>query len=371
MRAGVRSVGMLLLGLAVSAGTSQAQTGALDIYVIDVEGGGATLFVSPSGESLLVDTGYGGSAAARDAARIHAAAQDAGIRQIDHLITTHWHGDHFGGMAELARRIPIRHFIDHGPTVQQQPASVEFLNNVYPGLIRQARHTVVTPGDAIPVAGLNVQVLSSGGQVIDSPLPGAGQANPLCTGFQPKEQDTGENGQSVGILVTFGSFRALHLGDLTWNIERDLACPNNKVGAVDFWVVTHHGQPTSNPAVLVHAVRPRVAVMNNGTRKGGQPEAMQVIFTSPGLEDLWQLHFSLLSGQEYTVPGIFIANLLDDQPASMPLDPLVMPSAGQRPPAPIHDGPAHWIKASAQSDGTFTVTNSRNGFSKSYRARGN
>ncbi len=371
MRALIRSLSVLLLGLTVSAGTSQAQTGTLDIYVIDVEGGGATLFVSPSGESLLIDTGYGGSGAVRDAGRIHAAAQDAGIRQIDHLITTHWHGDHYGGMEELAKRIPIRHFIDHGPTVQQQPASVEFLSNVYPGLISQASHTIVKPGDTIPVAGLDVQVLSSGGQVIDSPLPEAGQANQLCASFQPKEQDTGENGQSVGSLVTFGSFRALHLGDLTWNIERNLACPNNKVGTVDFWVVTHHGQPVSNPEVLVHAVRPRVAVMNNGTRKGGQPDAMQVIFTSPGLEDLWQLHFSLLSGQEYTVPGMFIANLFDDQPSRVPLDPLVIPSGGQRPPAPAHEGQAHWIKASAQSDGTFTVTNSRNGFSKTYRARRN
>jgi len=359
---------VFLLGLVVSTAMLRAQTGTLDIYVIDVEGGGSTLFVSPSGESLLIDTGYGGADAARDAGRIHAAAQDAGIRQIDHLITTHWHGDHWGGMEELAKRIPIRHFIDHGPTIQPQPPAVEFLNNVYPGLIRNARHTVVKPGDTIPVAGINVRVLSSAGQVIDRPLPGAGQANSLCASFQAKEEDTSENAQSVGSLITFGQFRALHLGDLTWNIEKNLACPSNKIGGVDFWVVSHHGQPVSNPEVLVHAVQPRVAVMNNGTQKGGQPEAMKVIYTAPGLEDLWQLHFSRWSGQEYTAPGMFIANLIDNQQPTVPLDPLVLPPGGERPPAPAHNGPAHWIKVSAQSDGTFTVTNSRNGFSKTYRA---
>ena len=360
--------GMFALGLVVSTGALEAQTGTLNIYLVDVEGGGATLFVSPSGESLLIDTGYGGAAAVRDAGRIHAAAQDAGLRQIDHLVTTHWHGDHWGGMEELSKRIPIRHYIDHGPTIQQQPASVEFLDNVYPGLIRQARHTVVKPGDTISVAGLNVQVLASAGQVIPRPLAGGGQPNPLCAGFQPKGEDTGENGQSVGNLITFGRFRAVHLGDLTWNKEKDLACPTNKIGTVDLFVVTHHGQPVSNPEVLVHAIQPRVAIMNNGTQKGGQPDAMRVIYTTPGLKDLWQLHFSLLSGQEYTVPGMFIANLIDDQQPTMPLDPFVLPPRPARPPAPAHEGPAHWIKVAAQSDGTFTVTNGRNGFSKTYRA---
>ena len=368
MRSWSRFGGMILLGIVVSTATLQAQTGTLNIYVVDVEGGNATLFVSPSGESLLIDTGNRGAGAARDASRIHAAAQDAGLRQIDHLITTHWHGDHWGGMAELVKLIPIRHFIDHGPTMQQQPPSVEFLDNVYPGLIRNARHTVVKPGDTIPVAGLNVQVLASAGQVLPRPLQGAGQPNPLCASFQPKDEDTSENAQSVSSLITFGSFRALHLGDLTWNIEKNLACPSNKIGTVDLWVVSHHGQPVSNPEVLVHAIQPRVAVMNNGTQKGGQPDAMKVIFSSPGLEDLWQLHFSRLSGQEYTVPGMFIANMIDDQEPTMPLNPFVLPPRPARPPAPAHEGPAHWIKASAQSDGTFTVTNSRNGFSKTYRA---
>ena len=147
-------------------------------------------------------------------------------------------------------------------------------------------------------------------------------------------------------------------------------CPNNPIGTVDLFVVSHHGQPVSNAPVLVHALQSRVALLNNGTRKGGQPDAMRVLHTAPGLEDIWQVHFSLLSGQEYTVPGVFIANTVDDQPLAMPIDATPAPSGPNVPPPPAHNGPAYWIKVSAQSDGTFTVTNQRNGFSKTYRARG-
>jgi hypothetical protein len=160
----------------------------------------------------------------------------------------------------------------------------------------------------------------------------------------------------------------LHLGDLTVNKEFDLMCPVNRVGTVDLFVVSHHGQPVSNAEVLVHAIEPRVAILNNGTRKGGQPEAMRIIHSAPRLQDLWQIHFSLLSGQEYTTPGMFIANLVDEQPNAMPIAAMQAPAPGPNaPPPPGHNGPAHWIKVSARQDGTFTVTNSRNGFSKTYR----
>jgi hypothetical protein len=160
------------------------------------------------------------------------------------------------------------------------------------------------------------------------------------------------------------------LGDLTWNKEHDLMCPMNRIGAIDLFVVSHHGQPISNSEVLVHAIRSRVAIMNNGTRKGGQPDAMKVLFSAPGLEDLWQIHFSLLGGQEYTVPGMFIANLPDEAPAAIPVAPTAAPAPGPNvAPPPAHNGPAYWIKVSAQQDGTFTVTNARNKFSKTYTAR--
>jgi competence protein ComEC len=341
-------------------------TKTLDIYVIDVEGGNATLVVSPSSESLLIDAGNGGAGAVRDASRILAAARDAGISRIDHLIITHWHGDHYGGVAELAARIPIAHFADHGPNVQPNPLVDAFLKDIYPKLYSGARHTVARTGDRLAVAGLDVRVVSSAGEVLRSPLPGAGSPNPYCASFRPGDNNA-EDPQSVGSLMTFGRFRAVHLGDLTKNKEFELMCPSNRIGTVDVLLGLHHGQDTSNSEVLVHALQPRVAIMNNGTRKGGGPDVMKVIHTSPGLEDLWQIHFSVLSGQEYTTPGLFIANWVDDQSPTMPIGPVPLPAPGENaPPPPAHDGPAHWIKVSAREDGAFTVTNARNGFSKVY-----
>ena len=356
--------------LALSVVFPAAQTRAvktLDIYIVDVEGGNATLLVSPSGESLLIDTGNAGAAAVRDAERIMAAVKDAGLVRIDHLITTHWHGDHFGGMTELAARVPIGDFIDHGPNVQPGAAADEFLQKMYPQLFAKAKHTVATPGMKIPVAGLEVLVVTSAGETIKAALPGAGGANSYCASFKPGENNA-EDPMSVGTHVTFGKFRTIHLGDLTKNKEFELMCPNNRIGTVDVLLGLHHGVDTSNSEVLVHALRPRVAIMNNGTRKGGQPEVMKTLHASPGLENVWQMHFSQLSGQEYTVPGMFIANLIDEPLAVMPVGPIAAPQPGPgAPPAPLHNGTAYWIKVSAQPDGSFTVTNGRNGFNKNYQ----
>src|SRR2546426_7828443 len=313
-----------------------------------------------------MDTGNAGAAAPRDAGRIVAAVKDAGLKQIDHLIITHWHGDHFGGLAELASKIPIREFIDHGPNVQPAAAADEFLQKVYPTLYAKAKHTVAKPGDKIQMAGLDVRVVTSAGETIKTPLSGAGGANPYCATFKPGENNA-EDPQSVGTHVTFGKFRTIHLGDLTKNKEFELMCPNNRIGTVDVLLGLHHGQSTSNSEVLVHALRPRVAIMNNGTRKGGQPQVMTTLHSSPGLEDVWQMHFSELSGQEYTVPGMFIANVLDQPSAAMPVAPMAPPQPGPgAPAAPVHNGTAYWIKVSAGEDGSFTVTNGRNGFSKQY-----
>ncbi len=362
------AIGILSLALSVTVPAAQTRGKNLDIYVVDVEGGNATLFVSPSGESLLMDTGNGGAAAVRDADRIMAAVKDAGLTQIDHLITTHWHGDHFGAMAEIARRIPIRHYVDKGPNVQSQPASDVFLNDTYPALYGKARRTIAKPGDRIPIAGLDWRIVTSAGAVIKTPLPGAGQPNPYCATHKAQDVDTTDNAQSVGSVVTFGRFKAVHLGDLTWNKEFDLMCPMNRIGKADVFFVSHHGQPVSNAEVLVHALQSRVAIMNNGTRKGGQPPAMSIIHSAPRLEDLWQVHFSTLSGQEYTAPGLFIANTIDDQPDAMPVAPITPPQPGPgAPPPPVHNGQAYWIKVSAQQDGAFSVTNQRNGFGKTYR----
>jgi len=373
----MRSTFMVVAVCALLATTTFGQVGAtktLDIYVIDVEGGNSQLYVTPSGESILIDTGNIGAAAARDADRIMAAVKDAGLSRIDRVITTHFHGDHVGGVLELARRIPIQEFIDHGPNVQPGGA-IDAQMQQYAALHAKAKHRVVKAGDRIELKDLDWRIVSAGGQVISTPLPGAGAPNPYCAGFKPHEvnpvsgQPVGntEDEQSVGSQVTFGRFRILYLGDFTWNQEFALNCPVNRIGQVDLFVASRHGQPSSNSEALVHAIRPRVTIMNNGTRKGGQPDAMKVLLNSPGLQDLWQVHFSLLGGQEYTVPGMFIANAYDNQQPAVPVAPITLPPPGtEAPPPPPHNGPAYWIKVSAQTDGTFTVTNGRNGFSKKY-----
>jgi competence protein ComEC len=336
--------------LCVALGSAQSNT--LDIYVVDVEGGNATLFVTPARETVLIDTGNGGTAAVRDADRIMAAVKDAGVTQIDALVTSHWHGDHMGAMAELANRIPIRHYLDHGGNVQPSAVVDAFLQSTYPALVAKSKRTIVKAGDRLPLKGVDWRFVTSAREIIRTPLPGAGRPNPHCAGFTPHTvnpvsgQPVGntEDEQSVGSHVTFGKFRALYLADFPWNKEFELMCPHNRLGTVEFLLVSRHGQHSSNSEALVHALRPRVGIINNGIRKGGQPETMRVLHASPGLEDLWQVHVAQLSGPEYDIAGMFVANIVDD---------------------PQHS-PAHWIKVSANTDGSFAVTNSRNGFRKNY-----
>jgi competence protein ComEC len=348
----MKRTSIVLASLTLCVALLSAQSKTLDIYVLDVEGGNATLFVTPARETVLIDTGNGGPAAARDADRIMAAISDAGVTQIDALVTSHWHGDHMGAMAELANRIPIRHFLDHGGNVQPSAVVDAFMQDTYPVLVSKSKRTVVKAGDRLPLKGLEWRFVASGGEIVKNSLPGAGQQNPHCEGFKPHAvnpvsgQTVGntEDEQSVGSHVTFGKFRALYLADFPWNKEFEMMCPNNRLGTVEFLLVSRHGQHSSNSGALVHALQPRVGVINNGIRKGGQPETMRVLHASPGLEDLWQVHAAQLSGPEYAIPGMFVANIVDD---------------------PQHS-PAHWIKVSANADGSFAVTNSRNGFTKAY-----
>ena len=358
---------LLALVLCVAAGVAQNRAAkTLDIYVVDVEGGNAVLFVAPSGESVLIDSGNGGAGASRDAGRIMAAVRDAGLKQIDHLITTHYHGDHIGGLAELASRVTIQDFIDHGPNTQPNPVMDQFLQNGYRELYSKTKHTIVKPGDKVPVSGLDWRVVTAAGAVLKTPLSGPARPNPACANFTPSDVARTEDDQSVGSFITFGKFRTLHLGDLTLNRQFELMCPNNRLGTVDLQIAARHGNV--NAEFLTHALQPRAIITNNGTRKGGQPEAMKIFFSSPRLEDLWQIHFSLLSGQEYAVPGMFIANTYDEQQAALPVAPFTLPPQGQQaPPAPEHNGTAYYFKVSAQQDGTFTVTNTRNSFSKTYK----
>lgn len=328
----------LLLGTPVPRAQAPSQK-PLDIHFIDVEGGQATLLVAPSGESMLVDTGYPGFDG-RDLARVEATAKQAGVSQIDYLVVTHYHTDHVGNAAALAPRIPIRTFVDHGPTVE---TSNTRLYDAYVEARKTGRHLQVKPGDKIPIAGLDVTVIAAGGQAIAKPLPGAGAANPLCRDHTPKDADPSENAQSVGVVIGHGRFRMLDLGDLTWNKEHDLVCPSNRIGPIDLYLTTHHGLDQSGPAALVHAVRPRVAIMNNGPKKGGSPQAWRIVRNSPGLEDFWQLHYAVDGGAGSNTANELIAN--------------------------VDETTAHSIKVSASRDGSFTVANTRNGVTKTYKAR--
>ncbi|MDQ1471530.1 MAG: competence protein ComEC [Bryobacterales bacterium] len=386
-----------LFAFVITAGTVNAQSKpekTLDIYFIDVEGGHSTLYVSPAGEAMLIDTGSPGP---RDADRIMDVIKAAGVTQIDQMILTHYHGDHVGGLEELAKRIPIKHYIDHGPSIEEKEQVAGF-QKMYAELHAKATRMVAKPGDKIPFAGTSVVVVTSAGKALKTPIagaPGAGKPNPACTGFTPRDEShvDPDNPQSVGIVMAYGRFRTVNLGDFTWNVEPELMCPNNPIGTVDLYLTSHHGIDQSGSAALVHGLQPRVAIMHNSTRKGGAVQTMQVLHSSPGLEDVWQLHWAYAAGLEQNSPGLFIANVEDSatianvltnppptfgQGRGFGLAPSTGPAAGPPPAAApagraggrgAHTGPAFWIKVSAKPDGSFTVTNTRNSFSKTYAAR--
>jgi beta-lactamase superfamily II metal-dependent hydrolase len=341
----------VVVTLALAAQVLVAQNKApstLDIYFIDTEGGQATLLVTPAGETVLYDTGTGG-ANNRDADRITAVIKQVAVeQQLDHVIVSHYHGDHSGNAAELSRRLPIRHFWDHGGwTVEGQPnrrAAFDTYMTVRP----TANVTVPKPGTRLPMTGLDFTFVTSAGESIASPvagIPGAGAPNPLCRDFVPKVQDaTPENSVTLGAVIKYGNFRMLDLSDVIWNKERDLVCPRNLLGTFDVYHTSRHGTDFAGSPALVHAVRPRVAIMNNGPMKGGTKGMFEIVRSSPGFEDFWQLHYSEVS-RESNSPDQFIAT--------------VDSAAGHR---------GYYLKLSARTDGSFTITNERNGFSKDYPA---
>ena len=430
----MKRFGLALSIVVVAAALLAAQgqrTKPLEIWVVDVEGGKAALYVSPTGQTAMIDTGFPG---ARDLDRIMAAIADAGIKQIDYLISTHYHVDHIGNVVELAKRIPIGTFVDHGATtegpevpqvapgpdgipVTKAREQVENFQSMYAELYGKAKHLVVKPGDRVPITGLDWRIVTSAGQVLKSPpLPGGGKPNPYCAGFPPMAGHTGLNdpddAQSVGSVIILGQFRALDFGDMWRTKELELMCPNNPIGTVDLYFTSSHGAIASGSLPFVHAIQPRVAIMQNGTRKGGAPEPMQTILSSPGFENLWQMHWSYNALLEQNSPALYIANVEDAatiagvltapprgagpgrgagapapaaaQPAGSPAPPAAStpPAAGPPPPGqpPAGGGgrgrgnatghtPAYWLKVAAYPDGTFTITNPRNGFSKTYAPR--
>ena len=295
------------------------------------------MVVTAAKQSVLIDTGFAGE---RDADRIVQAARAAGIKQIDYVLITHYHGDHVGGVAELVNKIRVGTFVDHGENQEDSDATKKNYAD-YVAAIKHYPRVVLRPGQGVPLKGITLQVLAAAGEHITDPLPGAGEANIYCASETQPPDDTSENARSLGVLITFGKFRFLDLGDLSKKRELDLVCPNNLLGTVDLYLATHHGVHPDNPRALVWALHPRVAVINNGPHKGGNSEAWQIIHDSPDLRDLWQLHYAVDSDHQHNAPEDLIANIDEKS-----------------------DG--HYIEVRAGSDGKFSVTNSRNGLEKKY-----
>ena len=281
----------------------------LRIYFVDVEGGQATLFVTPAGQSLLIDTGWDDNNG-RDADRIVLAAKRAHIYKLDYVLITHFHEDHVGGAPQLAARIPIGTFIDHGENRETTDAPTVQVWKAYQELLTTGKYKHITPkpGDTLPIEGIQGTVVSSDGALIGEPLAGAGGENSACKESEQRAADKTENLRSLGTIFTFGKLRILDLGDLTWDKEMELMCPVNKLGKVDIYIVSHHGWFQSSSPALVWGIAPRVAIMDNGAKKGGTPSTWDIIEKSPGLENLWQLHFSDKGGAAHNIPAEFIAN---------------------------------------------------------------
>ncbi len=335
---------LLVLWIAGAVALSGASRN-LEIYWIDAEGGAATLIVAPSGEAMLVDTANQ-APDDRDAKRIMAAIQQAGLKKIDFLLTTHFHSDHIGSMAALAKMIPIELYMDHGESVEIARPAVAKAYKEYEEQSAGKRR-ILKAGDRIPLKGVDVTVIMSAGQAITKALKGGGAKNPTCADFKEHgpEPDP-DNDQSVGFVLKFGKFDFIDMGDLTWNYEQKLVCPANLIGKVDLYQTTHHGLDRSNSPQFVWAIQPTVAVMNNGPRKGGPAGVFETLHKSPGLADIWQGHLALGTPKEVQTDEKMIANL--------------EPSAQCQ---------GNLLKVSVAPDGKFTMTNLRNGFSKTYQAK--
>ena len=317
---------------------------SLQVYFLDVEGGQATLFLTPDGESLLIDTGWPGNAG-RDAGRIAAAAKLAGIPKIDLVLLTHYHMDHAGGAPQLVAKIPVGTFIDHGPNREPGDQATEQVWEEYQKLLaeQKVKRMSVKVSDVLPLNGIHAEVVSSDGAVLPKPLAEGGARNAACANTEKRSADQTENARSLGILLTFGKVRILDLGDLTWDKELELVCPVNKLGAVDVYIVSHHGSSQSNSPALLAAITPRLSIMDNGETKGGAPSTWDIVKSTPKLEDFWQVHYSKEGGAAHNTPDPLIANLQG-------------PDEG------------NYLKLTVSSDGSMEVYNSRTRATKHYPA---
>ena len=332
------------LAAALAAGVLARQSArTLDIYWIDVEGGASTLIVTPQGQSVLMDAGWGGFGD-RDASRVEqVVTKEAGLSRIDHLLVSHFHQDHAGGIAALAKRVPIANFVDHGETVDKAGPGRQLWEEYL--ATAGSRRRTVKPGDRVPLEGVELTIVASDGQALKAPMATAGP-NPLCASFKPQAEDLSENGRSLGYLLRAGNFEFVNLGDLSWNFQRQLACPVNLLGTIDVFQAPHHAVRDDVLPQLMWAMTPAVAVMSNGPAKGAGPAAVETILRSPGLEDVWSLHRAVGNDAAHNAPERLTANLGETNGCK-----------------------GDWIRARVSAGGAYTLTNNRNGFSKTYRVK--
>lgn len=326
----------------VLAQSTKGGGGRLRVFAIDVEGGQATLFVTPARQSLLVDTGWPGNDG-RDANRIAAAVREAGLQRIDYVLITHYHIDHVGGVAQLLDKVKVGAFIDHGPNREDDPTTQRAYAAYEKAVAaKKLKRILVKPGEVLPIVGMKATVVSADGKLIDTPLQGGGEPNPYCKDAEVRPPDDSGNARSVGVQIVFGKLTLLDLGDLTWEKEMELVCPVNKLGHADVYIVSHHGMNLSSSPAMVDALGARVAIMENGAKKGGSAQALDTIGGAPGLETLWQLHFSEDGGQDLNTADDYIANTDVD--------------AG------------NFLELVGMGDGSFDIRNSRTGAVKHYAA---
>lgn len=303
-------LGVLLLGTTrLQAQKPTVAPKGLDIHFIDTEGGAATLIITPASESVLIDCGNPG---VRDAERIAKTAKEAGLKAIDYLICTHWHLDHYGGAEELAKRIPIRNFYDRGiPETLPEDSNFPKLIAAYRAASK-GKSVTMNPGDILPLKQhtasplVQLRCLSAREEVITD-APNA-KKNPHAEKHVPKPEDRSDNAKSLGFILTFGAFRFLNLGDLTWNIEYKLISPSDKIGLLDVYLSTHHGLNVSNNVALLHSVRPRVAIYNNGPTKGGHPDLTRTLRDLDTLLAIFQIHKNLNASEKDNASQEYIAN---------------------------------------------------------------
>ena len=336
------SAGLMTLALAMPAAAQTARS-SLDIYWIDVEGGAATLVVTPERESILMDTGWP-RPDGRDTERILAAMEDAGLTELDYVLISHFHTDHVGGIGALAERVPIGQLVDHGDSVELSRESGRALWDEYTA-VAEGRRRSVAPGDKLPLRRIELSFVAAHRSLIDSLEPR--RPNPLCSSVGAIEPDMGENGHSLGYLLSFGAFRFLNLGDLTPDREHALACPENRLGVVDLYQAPHHGGYGAIRPELTGALQPTVMVINNGPRKGGTPESLAVAQQTAGIEDVWQSHLALADNAAHNTEEALIANLTEED-----------------------DCVGHWLKATVAADGrSWMMTNGRTGHTRTYLSR--